>query len=223
MSPGPFRIIKKWNYLVEYAEYIRSVKEDVFTNIEYYIDQTIKNIENISGHGYFARTRKDVLKIVDDIIGDDPKLIVKAKSMVTEEIKLREYLSEKGHTVYETDLGELLIQLSKGKPMHAIAPAVHIPKEQATQLLHKAGVKVNKSVSIREIVGKVREFLREKFEKADVSISGANVVAADTGAIFLISNEGNSYVHKNKIYTLSDDLSNDPVRLGRYKIKEHLN
>ena len=191
LSPAPFKIISKWRYLEEYANYVRKVKEKVLKDAEYYIDQTIKSVEDISGHGYYAKTREDVYRIVDDIIGDEPKLIVKAKSMVTEEIKLREYLSKKGHIVYETDLGELLVQLSKGKPMHAIAPAVHIPKERAAQLLRTAGVEVDESMPTEKIVGKVRKFLREKFINADIGISGANVVAADTGAIFLISNEGN--------------------------------
>ena len=152
-------------------------------NIEYYIDETIKNIEKVSGHGYIAKTRDEALKIIDDIVGESPKLIVKAKSMVTEEIRLREYLIEKGHEVYETDLGELLIQLSNGKPMHSTAPAVHIPREKAVKLLHSAGVDVDEKMSIPEVIRRVRMFLREKFVNADIGVSGANVVAADTGKL----------------------------------------
>ena len=64
-------------------------------------------MENAGGHSYFAKEGREVCKIVDYIIGEGKKLIVKAKLMVTEEIRLREHLIERGHEVYETDLGEL--------------------------------------------------------------------------------------------------------------------
>jgi len=191
LSENPIRVIENWKYLTEYAKYVRSVKERTLKNLDYYIDETIKNIEKVSGHGYLARTRDEALKIIDEIIGDPPKLIVKAKSMVTEEIGLRGYLIRRGYEVYETDLGELLIQLSNGKPMHSTAPAVHIPRERAVELLNSAGVNVDKNMPIPEVIRRVRLFLRKKFINADIGISGANVVAADTGTIFLISNEGN--------------------------------
>ena len=185
------RALDKWPYLTEFAEYVRKTKEKVIENLDYYIDKTLKSVENAGGHSYFAKDEKEVCKIVDDIIGEGKKLIVKAKSMVTEEIRLREHLIERGHEVYETDLGELLIQLSGGKPMHAIAPAVHIPREEAAKLLKKIAPEVSEDMSIEEMVSYVRKFLREKFVKADIGISGANSIAADTGAIFLVSNEGN--------------------------------
>ena len=184
-------ILDRWGYLKDYAEYIKKVKEEVFKNIDYYIDITLKNLENISGHGYYARDYSEVYKIIDNIAGNSPKIIVKAKSMVTEEIKLREYLISRGHIVYETDLGEFLIQISKEKPMHAIAPAIHLTKDRAIRLLRKAGLNVTTSMPYEEIVKEVRRFLRDKFINADIGISGANAVAADTGAIFLVSNEGN--------------------------------
>ncbi len=191
LVPAPYHILDKWKYIQEYAEHVRKVKEEILANIDYYIDLTLKNVEKTQGNGYYTKTREDVIKIIDDIIGEDSKLIVKAKSMVTEEIGLREHLIEKGHKVYETDLGELLIQLSGDKPMHTTAPAIHITKEQAIKLLKNAGARVHEGMSIKEIVGEVRVFLRDKFINADIGISGANVVAADTGSIFLISNEGN--------------------------------
>jgi len=191
LSPNPFNILKEWTYLKEYSEHLRMVKEKVFGDIEYYIDKTIESIERIGGQAYYASTKEEVLNTIDDIIGEEPQIIVKAKSMVSEEIGLRDYLIEKGHEVYETDLGELLLQLSKEKPMHSVAPAVHIPREKAIELLRKLDIKIDYDTPINKIVEKVRAFLRDKFINADVGISGANAIAADTGAIFLISNEGN--------------------------------
>jgi L-lactate dehydrogenase complex protein LldG len=194
LAPAPYRVIGNWGYLVKLAEELRRVKEEVLKNIDYYIDLTLKSVrEYARGEGFYAKTMEDVYKIVDMILEGHRRrmVIVKAKSMVTEELRLREYLIEKGHEVYETDLGELLIQLSQGKPMHAIAPAIHIPREEAVRLINKLGVNTPMDATHDVIVRRVREFLREKFTKADVGISGANAVAADTGSIVLIENEGN--------------------------------
>ncbi len=143
-------------------------------NLNYYVDQAIKNISATGASAYFAEDRKSLLEIIDNIIGKERKLIIKAKSMVTEEVMLREYLIERGHEVYETDLGELLIQIAKEKPMHTIAPAMHLTKERAAQLLEKLGLSVNKEMKHEELVSQVRKFLREKFIKADIGITGAN-------------------------------------------------
>jgi L-lactate dehydrogenase complex protein LldG len=194
LVPAPYRVLANWSYMTKLAEEIRGIKEEVIRNIDYYIDLTIKNVKAYArGEGFYARTREDVYKIIDSILEDHKRrmIIVKAKSMVTEELKLREYLIEKGHEVYETDLGELLIQLSGDKPMHAIGPAIHIPKERAVMLTSKLGIKLARDAGHEDIVRGVREFLREKFVKADVGISGANAVAADTGSIVLVENEGN--------------------------------
>jgi L-lactate dehydrogenase complex protein LldG len=185
------KVLDRFPDLVKLAEYVRIVKEKVLTDLDYYIDQTIKNVNATGAYAYFTNDRGSLLKIIDDIVGEERKLIIKAKSMVTEEIMLREYLSEKGHEVYETDLGELLIQIAEEKPMHTIAPAIHLTKERAAQLLRKLGLPVNREMKHEELVLYVRKFLREKFIKADIGISGANAIAADSGTVFLIHNEGN--------------------------------
>ena len=169
---------------------MKKAREKVIENLEYYIDKTLKSIEMSKGTPYYARNKDEALKILRDIIGSG-KVIVKSKSMVTEEIGVREYLEKLGNEVWETDLGELLVQIANEKPMHPIIPAIHIPRERAVELLKKVGLKLKPNDPIELIVSKVREFLREKFAKADIGISGANVMAADTGAIVLVENEGN--------------------------------
>lgn len=190
-SPKPFKILDKYSYLDEFSKCLQEIKSKVFRDIEYYIDKTIKAVEDAKGHGYYVRDKDKLLKLVDEIIGDPQKLIVKAKSMVTEEVDLRGFLMKKGHKVYETDLGEFLIQLAGEKPMHTIAPAIHMTRERARTLLSKAGINIKPTSNIEEMVGGVRNFIRDKFIKADIGITGANVVSADTGSIFLVSNEGN--------------------------------
>lgn len=186
------KVLNRFPELAEIAEHVKATREKVLENLEYYIDQAIKSVNAAGAHAHFASDPESVRKIIDDIVGDEKRIIVKAKSMVTEEIMLREHLAEKGHEVYETDLGEFLIQISKGKPMHVIVPAIHLSKEQAAQLLGlKLGQPISREATHEELVFHVREFFREKFGKADIGISGANVIAADTGSVFLVHNEGN--------------------------------
>ncbi|MBS7605484.1 LUD domain-containing protein [Candidatus Bathyarchaeota archaeon] len=185
-------VLKNYSMLIEIAEYIRSVREKVLGDLEYYIDKAIKSISATGAHVYFAKDSNSALEIIDRIIGDKKRVIVKAKSMVTEEIMLREHLIERGHEVYETDIGEFLIQISKGKPMHVIVPALHLSKEYIADLLRLyLGLTINNNASHEELVSHIRDFLKEKFLRADVGISGANAIAADTGSIFLVHNEGN--------------------------------
>jgi L-lactate dehydrogenase complex protein LldG len=184
-------VLGRFPELVKIAEYVKTVREKVLDDLEFYVEQAIKNINATKAHAYFASDPKSVLEIVDNIIGEEKKIVVKAKSMVTEEVLLREHLAEKGHEVYETDLGQFLIQISKEKPMHIILPAIHKSREQVALILRHFGLAVSKEATYEELVLQVREFLREKFVKADVGITGANAIAADTGAVLLIHNEGN--------------------------------
>ena len=118
------------------------------------------------------------------------KLIVKGKSMTGEEIGLREHLEECGNDVYETDLGEFIIQKMGSRPMHILSPSIHVPKEDVAELFTKiTGEK--QPADIETLVAVARKLLREKYFAADVGISGANVLAADTGTLFMIENEGN--------------------------------
>ncbi|MEM2103888.1 MAG: LUD domain-containing protein [Candidatus Bathyarchaeia archaeon] len=193
------RVLNRFPELVELADYVRTMRERVLDNLELYVGETVKNIKATGAHAYFASDVKSVLEIVDAVIGKEKKIVVKAKSMVTEEVMLRQHLAERGHEVYETDLGEFLIQVSKGKPMHVIVPALHLSRENVARLLGRyLGSPISEDATHEELVFKVREFFREKFVKADVGISGANAVAADTGAVFLVHNEGNI----NNIVTL---------------------
>jgi iron-sulfur cluster protein len=183
------KALKEFPQTVKLAEEVREIKENAIARMEELAGQACRAIEANHGKAYIARTAEDALDIIGGLVGRD-KLIVKAKSMTSEEIGLREYLEEKGNEVYETDLGEFIIQKLGSRPMHILAPAVHVPKEDVAKLLSEiTGEDLPADVEI--LVATARKLLREKFFKADIGISGSNVVAAETGSLFLIENEGN--------------------------------
>jgi L-lactate dehydrogenase complex protein LldG len=181
---------QKFPHTVQLAEDVRRIKEKSITDMDKLAQQACQAIEENKGNAYIARTVDEALEIISGLVGRD-KLIVKAKSMTTEEIGLREYLEEKGNEVYETDLGEFILQKLGSRPMHILAPAVHVPKEDVAVLFSKLTGKQIPPDDIPKMVATARELLREKFFNADIGISGANVVAADTGTLFMIENEGN--------------------------------
>lgn len=169
---------------------LMEAKEYALTHLDDMIKMTMESFETMKGYAYYAKTVNDASKIFDEIIGSG-KLIVKSKSITSEELDLNEHLEKQGNTVYETDLGEFIIQKLGIKPMHILTPAIHIPKEKVAELFSKI---VNKKLppNIELLVSVARKLLREKFFKADIGISGANAVSASTGSIFIVENEGNA-------------------------------
>ncbi len=185
------RVMENYPYLKDLAVKVRKAKEEVLKNLDYYIDLTLKSVERTGGKGYYVNNAEEAREVIGKIVGKG-KLVVMGKSMVAYEVGLRKYLESMGNEVYETDLGEFLIQLADEPPSHIIGPAIHMTKERVEQLLRE---KVNKNIrenaTHEELASVAREFLYEKFIKADVGITGANAVAADTGSIVLVENEGN--------------------------------
>ena len=118
-------------------------------------------------------------------------LIVKSKSMLTEEIELNARLAEHDLEVVETDLGEWIVQLAGEKPSHFTAPAVHKTREQIAELFSKV-VGEDVDADIPKLVAIARSQLRQKFFDAQMGISGANVAIAETGTLVIVSNEGNA-------------------------------
>ncbi|MEO6149763.1 MAG: LutB/LldF family L-lactate oxidation iron-sulfur protein [Mucilaginibacter sp.] len=119
------------------------------------------------------------------------KTVVKSKSMVTEEIHLNEFLESNQIESLETDLGEYIVQLLGQKPYHIITPAMHLSKEDIAQLFHdKFGTPID--FTPQQITEKARELLRDKYLQADVGITGANFLIAETGSIAISENEGNA-------------------------------
>ncbi len=182
--------LKKFPHTIKMAEEVRAIKERAINEMESLAQQACEAIESNNGKTYIAKTAEEALTIIGNLVGKD-KLIVKAKSMTMEEIDLREHLEKLGNEVYETDLGEFIIQKLNSRPMHIVSPAIHVPKEDVAELFSKiTGEELPPDIA--RLVATARGLLREKYVQADIGMSGANVVAADTGTLFIIENEGNA-------------------------------
>ena len=195
--------ISKYNHSVENGlhqfsnlEYARkkahNIKWKTMENLDKYLLEFENNFIKKGGKVIWANdaneARKEILKIMKKA---NAKRVVKSKSMACEEIELNEFLEKNHIESLETDLGEYIVQLLGQKPYHIVTPAMHLSKEDIAKLFHE---KFNTPIdaSPTELTLKARELLREKYLNAEVGITGANFLIADTGSIALTENEGNA-------------------------------
>ncbi len=132
-----------------------------------------------------------VATVLDILHEHNVAMVVKSKSMATEEIGLNATLESDGVEVVETDLGEFLVQAAGERPSHIIAPALHITRERAARLIGQVTGE-EFAPDPDALVGAARQYLRERFIQAGAGITGANALVAETGSVMLVSNEGNA-------------------------------
>jgi L-lactate dehydrogenase complex protein LldF len=176
-------------------EQLRQMGSDIrmhtIENMDVYLTRLEEKVTAAGGIVHWAATAEDARQIVLKIAREhNVKLAVKAKSMATEEIGLNHALEAAGIEALETDLGEYIIQLAGTGPSHIIVPAIHLKKEEIAKLFsEKLGL--DAPVDPIELARIAREILREKFLAAEMGISGANFLVAETGTLVIVTNEGN--------------------------------
>jgi len=176
----------------EIKERAKAIRKDCIKRLPELIDQFSKEAEKAGAIIHRAATAQNALQAIEKILQEKKaKLVVKSKSMVSEEIELNRFLEKKGYKVVETDLGEWIIQIAKERPSHITAPALHKTKEQVAQLLSEH-LHQDVPPDPKEIVKIARKHLRQRFIEADVGISGANLAVAESGTLGIVSNEGNA-------------------------------
>lgn len=170
---------------------IAGVKHKSIENLEKYLVEFEANFIKRGGKVIWAQDAEEAIKESLQIMQKlKAKTVVKTKSMVSEEIHLKEALEKNGIEGIETDLGEYILQLRKETPFHTVTPAMHLSKEDVAKTFNeKKGTPLDWNPE--QITDFVRRELREKYSKADVGVSGANFLIADIGAIAVTENEGN--------------------------------
>ena len=167
-----------------------AVRADVITHLDEYRDQFIAKVEQNGIVVHRAKDAAEAINIVLEIIGSEPKLIAKSKSMVSEEIELNHALEVAGHRVVETDLGEYIVQLRGEKPAHIITPAVHLRRHEVGKLFQEK-LDIPYTEDIPTLTNTARKVLREVFLTANVGVSGVNFGVVETGTLCIVTNEGN--------------------------------
>lgn len=168
-----------------------ALKYRVTEKLDKYLLEFETNFTKRGGKVIWAEDEKEALREILAIASQyKTKKVVKAKSMVTEEIHLNRAFEEKNIKSLETDLGEYIVQLAGEAPYHIITPAMHKSKEDIARLFNeKKGLDINSTPE--QITDYVRGILRQEFTSAEMGVSGGNFLIADTGSIALTENEGN--------------------------------
>ena len=173
----------------------RDIKNHTLEHLDLYLEAFEAKATAAGGHVHWAASAEDACQIVSQICRDEgAKVVTKGKSMVTEEIGLNAHLEAEDFQVVETDLGEYIIQLRGETPSHIIAPSVHVNIDQVEEDFRRVHTELPEERRLDDpaaLVAEARTMLRDKFLAADVGITGANFLIAETGSSVIVTNEGN--------------------------------
>ncbi len=179
----------------ELREQARAIKDHTLDHLDLYLEAYEARVTACGGHVHFAETGEDARKIILGICRSvGAKTATKGKSMISEEIGLNEHLEANGIQAVETDLGEYIIQLRGEVPSHIIAPAVHVNQDQVEADFRRVHTHLPPDRDLSEptsLLAEARGILRDRFLAADVGITGANFLVAETGSSIIVTNEGN--------------------------------
>ncbi len=203
----------------QWRDWARDAKTHVLTHLDRYLVEAEASLLRNGTQVHWAENAADALAILERIVTEHGvRTVVKGKSMLSEELEVNAHLETLGVRPVETDLGEYIIQLLGEPPSHIVGPAIHKSLEDCRVLFHeRLGTPLDADPDT--LAGAARDALRADFLAADLGISGGNFLAADTGTIALIENEGNirlstslprvhvAFIGIEKIVPRFDDLS----------------
>ncbi|MFK7743736.1 MAG: LutB/LldF family L-lactate oxidation iron-sulfur protein [Roseobacter sp.] len=187
------KVIDAFPQYAKAREAAQKIKDHTLDHLGHYLREFENNAVANGAKVYWAATPEDARKIVSEIcVAEKAQTATRVKSMLGEEIGIAEALTDAGVERIETDLAEHIIQLAGDPPSHIVMPAMHKTQEQVAELFAEKHKDPSADQDVTSLVGSARRELRSKFINADISISGANFLIADTGSFVTITNEGNA-------------------------------
>jgi L-lactate dehydrogenase complex protein LldF len=167
------------------------IKRHTLERLPDYLEQFVTQVRRRGGRVHFAADANAARRIIREIAAaSGARLVVKAKSMTTEEIDLNEALEAAGTRVVETDLGEFIVQIDHDRPSHIVTPIIHKDRQQvARAMVREIGCEYTEDA--KELTAIARRHLRDIFRRCDLGITGVNFAVAETGTLCICTNEGN--------------------------------
>ena len=173
----------------------RDIKNHTLAHLDLYLEAYEEKVIEAGGHVHYARDAAEARRVFLDLCETrGAKAVTKGKSMISEEIGLNQAMEAAGIEAIETDLGEYIIQLRDEAPSHIIAPAIHVTRDDVEADFRKAhrDLPADRDLSQPEqLLAEARGILRDKFLAADIGVTGANFLIAETGTSVIVTNEGN--------------------------------
>jgi L-lactate dehydrogenase complex protein LldF len=173
----------------------RDIKDHTLAHLDLYLEVYEQRVSEAGGEVHYAATAQEARDIILGICRKaKARTVTKGKTMIAEEIALNDFLAANGITPVETDLGEYIVQIRGEMPSHIIAPAIHVNVDQVEADFRRVHTHLPKDRNLVEpttLLAEARGILRERFLAADVGITGANFLIAETGTSIIVTNEGN--------------------------------
>jgi L-lactate dehydrogenase complex protein LldF len=173
----------------------RDIKQHTLAHLDLYLERYVDTVTASGGQVHFARDAAEARAIITSLCQSlDAKTVTKGKSMIAEEIGLNDHLEQAGIVPVETDLGEYIIQLRHEMPSHIIGPALHLSAKQIEADFRRVHTDLPRDRDLSQpatLLAEARQVLRQRFLAADVGITGANFLVAETGTSVIVTNEGN--------------------------------
>ncbi|USD67211.1 iron-sulfur cluster-binding protein [Vibrio sp. SCSIO 43136] len=186
---GAFPDVKEEQYSRDLAQQIR---QRCLSKLPQLLEQLESNCQQNGIQVHWAEDAEQANQIIAEISHKhQAKLMIKGKSMVSEEIELNHYLGDRGVECLESDMGEYIVQLDGDKPSHIIMPAIHKNTQQVSDTFDENLDDFAPTLDVDTLIQTGRERLRRKFYEADIGLSGVNFAVAETGTLCLVENEGN--------------------------------
>jgi L-lactate dehydrogenase complex protein LldF len=184
------RTVPDWEALRERAE---GIKAHALSRLADYLEEFERNATALGAKVHWARDGEEHNRIVHGLLAErGVKLLVKSKSMLTEECHLNPYLEARGIEVVDTDLGERIVQLDHKPPSHIVMPAIHMKREEIGELFHRTIGTAEGLTDPKVLTEAARQHLRSKFLGAQAGLTGVNFAIAETGGLVVVTNEGNA-------------------------------
>ncbi len=170
----------------------RAIREHTLEYLDFYLQQFEANCQRAGGQVHWARDASEASRTVVSLVQQEhANEVIKIKTMTSEEIRLNDALEAAGIHAYETDLAELIIQMGKDSPSHIVVPALHKNRQQVREIFAREMNLPNLGDKPEDLADAARKFLREKFLRVRVGVSGANFLIAETGGVCIVESEGN--------------------------------
>ncbi len=190
---GRYEATRELQDYEELKDRTRAIKEDAIENLPDLLEQLRETVEENGGHLYVADDADDANRYVREVVeSKDGERVVKSKSMTTEELELNHSLQDAGVEVVETDLGEWVLQVADETPSHLVGPALHKSREGIAELFNAQFDPEEPLETAEELTNFARERLGELIAGADVGMTGANFITADSGTLAIVTSEGNA-------------------------------
>jgi len=184
------RTVPDWEALRERAE---AIKTHTLSRLADYLEEFEKNATRLGAVVHWAKDGEEHNRVVHGLLAERKvKLLVKSKSMLTEECGLNPYLEARGVEVVDTDLGERIVQLNHQPPSHIVMPAIHMKREEIGVLFHATIGTEAGLTDPKALTEAARQHLRQKFLGATAGLTGVNFAIAETGGVVVVTNEGNA-------------------------------